>query len=86
MQSIANRSTKKTEVADFYLALMKKIEVDAQSTERILEALKDGEIDRIECRKIGSIIEKVRVNLTGLEKLLHSKIGELDESSNIRVM
>jgi len=70
---------------DFYAALIRKIEVDAQSTEEILKAVKDGEVDKHECQKIASMVESIEANLVGLKELLHLKLGECNEQ-NIRVM
>lgn len=85
LQSIGKRKKQTVTAQDFYTALIRKIEVDAQSTEEILKAVKDGEVDKHECQKIASMVESIEANLVGLKELLHLKLGECNEQ-NIRVM
>lgn len=84
LKSISNRG-QRIKVEDFYTGLIKKIESDAESTERIVEALKDGTIDKPECLKIADSLQKMGANLESLKSLVQLKLGELD-AQNVRVM
>lgn len=67
-------------------ALREKIRVDAATTEKLIAALDDGELDKRECHELLAAVYKIRGNADRLESLLHHRLAELvgeDGKTNI---
>lgn len=63
--------------------LLKKIHTDGETTANLVDALKDGELDRRECRTLLQDIEKIRSNLELLETYALHRLSVIsDEEAN----
>lgn len=63
---------------EFSKQLLKKIRTDAECTEKMIEAVADGELDKSECHELLAINQKVLENARHLEMILQKRLGEIE--------
>lgn len=66
---------------EFSSQIIEKIRTDAECTEQMITAIADGNLDKSECHNLLSVIAKTKRLLEKLERILHKRLGELDEGA-----
>lgn len=64
--------------------LLEKIDADAESTAKFVDALKDGEFCKTECHELLSAMAKIRKIAAAVELILQNRLGELGEQKGER--
>ncbi len=64
---------------DALACLLEKIHREAETTARMVDALKDGQLDKRECHLILGDIETLRANLNLIETIAVSRLGVIGE-------
>ena len=75
LASIRNRYRKRDKTDCPTECLLKKVHIDAQTTERLIKALDDGRFDEQESILLRKDVERIRANCDSLENLLDAKAG-----------
>ncbi len=80
LKAIARRAEKAICKIKPLECLLQKIRDDAETTERLVVALKDGEISKRECHQILADVKQLRANLEAIETIAVVRLGDLDEN------